>query len=91
MKKLKNFIQAILLPMLLTACASTNVITVDKVIVPEITFPTFPLADSMKDNKDGTVSVPAEWLVRLEEYHIKIQETEENYNGYKEIYEKFYE
>lgn len=76
--------------MLLTACASTEPIVVEKMVVPEITFPTFPLADSMTDNKDGTVSVPSEWLVRLEEYHIRINSTEDYYNGLKEIYENVY-
>lgn len=76
--------------MLLTACASTEPIIVEKMVVPEITFPTFPLADSMTDNKNGTVSVPSEWLVRLEEYHIRINSTEEYYNGLKEVYENFY-
>lgn len=76
--------------MLLTACVSTEPIIVEKVVVPELTFPIFPLADSMTDNKDGTVSVPSEWLVRLEEYHIRINSTEEYYNGLKEIYESFY-
>ena len=76
--------------MLLTACVSTEPITVEKVVVPAIVFPIFPLADSMTDNKDGTVSVPSEWLVRLEEYHIRINSTEEYYNGLKEVYENFY-
>lgn len=77
--------------MLLTACVSTEPIIVEKVVVPELTFPIFPLADSMTDNKNGTVSVPSEWLVRLEEYHIRINSTEEYYNGLKEIYEDFYD
>lgn len=81
----------ILSVMLLTACVSTEPIIVEKVVVPEITFPIFPLADSMTDNKNGTVSVPSEWIVRLEEYHIRINSTEDYYNGLKEIYEKFYE
>lgn len=76
--------------MLLTACVSTEPIIVEKVVVPEIVFPVFPLADKMTDNKNGTVSVPSEWIVRLEEYHIKINSTEEYYNGLKEIYEQFY-
>ena len=76
--------------MLLTACASTDPIVVEKVVVPEIVFPVFPLADKMTDNKNGTVSVPSEWIVRLEEYHIRINSTEEYYNGLKEIYEQFY-
>jgi hypothetical protein len=49
---------------------------VEKTIVPEISFPIFPLAENMTDNKDGTVTVPAEWVVLLEEYHIRIMETE---------------
>ena len=51
--------------MLLTACQSTQVITVEKVTVPDIAFPVFPLAEKMTDNKDGTVTVPSEWIVRL--------------------------
>lgn len=85
-----NFILAMLLIMLLPACASTEFITVDKVIIPELDFPEFPVAGSMTNNRNGTVTVPADWLVKLEEYHIKIQETEDNYNGYKEIYARFY-
>ena len=91
MKRLMDFIMGILSVMLLTACVSTEPIIVEKVVVPEITFPIFPLADSMTDNKNGTVSVPSEWIVRLEEYHIRINSTEDYYNGLKEIYEKFYE
>lgn len=81
-----NFIVAILSLTLLTACASTEIITIEKTVVPSISFPIFPLAESMSDNKDGTVSVPYEWLVRLEEYHIMIEATEKTYNELKEIY-----
>lgn len=76
--------------MLLTACASTEPIIVEKVVVPEIVFPMFPLADKMTDNKDGTTLVPSEWIVRLEDYHIRISSTEAYYNRLKENYEKFY-
>lgn len=82
---------AILLSMLLVGCVSPEVVTVEKVVIPEIAFPTFPLSEEMTDNKDGTVTVSADWIVRLEEYHIKITATEENYAGLREIYEKFYE
>lgn len=75
--------------MLLTGCASTKII-VDKVFIPELTFPEFPLADEMKDNRNGTVSVPASWIVQLEDYHIRIQETEDKYLAQKEIYKRFY-
>ena len=76
--------------MLSMACQSTQVITVDKVVVPDIDFPAFPLAEKITDNKDGTATVPNEWLVRLEEYHIQILKTQDNYEGLKEIYENFY-
>lgn len=78
---------AILLTMLSTACQSTKVITVEKVIVPIIDFPDFPLAETMKNNKDGTVTVPATWILRMEEYHIRINETEKNYTSLKSLYE----
>lgn len=80
---------AILSAMLLTACVSPQIITVEKTEVPEITFPIFPLADGMVDNKDGSVSVPSEWLVRLEEYHIRIEETEKNYNDLRNMYRTY--
>ena len=79
---------AMLLIMLSTACRSTEVVTVEKTYVPELEFPKFPLADSMKNNKDGTVTVKAEWILLLEEYHIRIEETESNYNMLKELYEE---
>lgn len=90
MRKLKHCIPVILSLMLLVACQSTQVITVDKVVVPELTFPAFPLAEKITDNKDGTATVPSDWLVLLEEYHIRILQTQNNYEGLKEIYKNFY-
>lgn len=81
-----NFTAAMLSLMLLTACQSPQIVTVEKTIVPEISFPIFPLAENMTDNKDGTVTVPSEWVILLEEYHIRIMETEKNYNDLKEMY-----
>ena len=88
MRKLIHCMTAILSLTLLTGCASTEIITVEKTVVPEITFPVFPLSDEMTRNADGTVSVPGEWLVRLEEYHIRIGETQRNYEMLRELYEK---
>lgn len=65
-------------------------ITVEKVVVPDITFPIFPLAESMSRNGNGTTSVPDEWIVRLEEFRIRYKSTEDFYDGLREIYEKFY-
>lgn len=74
--------------MLLTGCVSTKIVTVEKTVVPELVFPIFPLAEKMTDNKDGTVTVPSEWVVRLMEYKIRIEETERDYNDLKYIYEE---
>lgn len=70
----------------LTGCRSVEVVTEERTRVPDVVFPEFPLALEIVDNKDGTVTAPAEWIVELEEYRIRIEETEKNYNDFKEIY-----
>ncbi|MBQ3981909.1 MAG: hypothetical protein II631_07695 [Treponema sp.] len=55
--------------------------------MPDLVFPVFPSLDSGVKNPDGTVSVSREWLVRLAEYRIRIEETEKNYNDIKALYE----
>ena len=72
-----------LLLMLLTACPSTRV--VEKTVVPYVEFPEFPLAEEMKQTEEG-VLVPNQWIVDLEEYHIKIEETEKVYKRLYELY-----
>ncbi len=69
--------------MLLIGCQSTN--TVEKTIVPYVEFPTFPLADEMKQTPEG-VLVPEEWIVQLAEYQIRIEETEKVYKRLYELY-----
>ena len=76
---------AMLLTTLLSSCVSNG--TREKVFVPDLVFPVFPSLDDEKKNSDGTVSVPNEWLVRLAEYRIRIEETEKNYNDIKALYE----
>ena len=75
-----------LLIMPLTACRSTKIVTEQEIVIPELDFPIFPLADQMINNRDGTVTVSADWIVRLEEYRIRIEETEKNYKMIKELY-----
>lgn len=70
--------------MLLTSCVSKTVV---KFIVPDVDFPIFPVADTMINNKDGTVTVDSEWVVKIAEYSIRIEETESNYKEIKELYE----
>lgn len=75
-----------LLTMLLTACRSTKVVTKQEVIIPELNFPIFPLDTNMKNNHDGTVTVSSDWIVRLEEFRIHYEETENDYKMIKELY-----
>ena len=85
MKRLVTCIAVIVLLTLLTSCVSN---TVTKFVVPNLDFPTFPLADTIEDNGDNTSTVDNQWLVRLAEYSIRIQETEDDYNDIKRLYEK---
>ncbi len=79
-----------LLATLLTSCASGRAEYIEKPYVPEISFPLFPALENGVENADGTVSVPAEWIVELAEYRIRIEETEKNYSGLKALYESGY-
>lgn len=69
------------------SCQTAKIEYVDKPVVPSISFPIFPaLTDAVK-NDDGSVTVSGDWLVRLAEYKIRIEETEQNYNDLKTLYE----
>lgn len=78
---------AILSAMLLMNCASARIEYVDKPVVPSIVFPIFPALTEATRNGDGTVTVNEDWIVRLAEYKIRIEETESNYNDLKALYE----
>ena len=56
--------------------------------MPEVVFPAFPELDGAIRNNDGTVSVSEDWLVKLAEYKIRIEETEKNYNEIKALYSR---
>lgn len=75
---------ATLLLMLLTSCVNN---TVYKTVVPDLDFPTFPLADVMTDNGNGTTAVDNGWIIRLAEFYIRYSETESDYKEIKELYE----
>ena len=75
---------ATLLITLLTSCVSN---TVYKTVVPDLDFPTFPLADVMTDNGNGTTAVDNGWIIRLAEFYIRYSETESDYKEIKELYE----
>ena len=60
----------------------------EKPVVPELVFPIFPpLNGAVRNKEEKTVAVPEEWIVRLKEYRIRIEETERNYNELKTLYE----
>lgn len=88
MRKSSIFILAMLLTTPFLGCRTAKVEYVEKPVVPEIAFPVFPvLSGAVRNREERTVSVPEEWIVRLEEYRIRIEETEKNYNEIKKIYE----
>lgn len=55
--------------------------------MPEIVFPIFPALSGAVRNDDGTVSVDADWIVRLAEYKIKIEAAEINYREMQKFLE----
>ena len=87
MRKSSIFILAMLSTTPFLGCRTTNIEYVEKPIVPEITFPVFPvLSGAVRNKEDRTVSVPEEWLVRLGEYRIRLEETEKTYTELKKTY-----
>ena len=77
---------AILSATLLTNCVSPKVEYIEKPYVPEIDFPIFPAIENF-ERKNGRVIVSEDWIVRLAEYKIRIEETEKNYSDLKALYE----
>lgn len=71
--------------MLLTSCQSAKTY-IDRPVVPELVFPVFPELSGAVRNADGTVTVSADWIVRLAEFRIRMDETEKNYNELKALY-----
>lgn len=72
---------------LLTSCKSSDPVPVYKTVITQTDFPTFPRADNIINNNDGTCTVPSEWIVKLAEYSIRIQEIENNYREIEQLYE----
>jgi len=68
------------------SCTSAKIEYIEKPVVPEINFPIFPELENGVLNEDGSVTVSADWIVRLAEYKIRIEETESNYNDLKALY-----
>lgn len=73
--------------MLLTGCVSPRIEYVEKPMVPALSFPVFPVLEGGEKKGDGTVSVPEEWIVRLSDYRIRIEETEKTYMDLKALCE----
>ena len=86
MRKLRNFMLATLAATLLTCCQSPRQVVVDKPYVPELVFPPFPALFGAERNKDGTVTVSEDWVIRLAEFRIRLEELEANYEGMKALF-----
>lgn len=71
---------------LLTCCQSTKTTYIDRPVLPELVFPVFPELSGAVRNADGTVTVGVDWIVRLAEFRIRLDETEKNYNELKALY-----
>lgn len=73
----------------LGGCHTVRIEYVDRPVVPEVVFPAFPVLEgAVRDREARTVTVPEEWIVRVEEYHIRILETEKTYGEIKELCEE---
>ncbi len=67
-------------------CQSERIEYIEKPYIPELNFPVFPILADAQKNIDGTVSVSGDWIMRLAEYKIRIEETEKTYNDLKALY-----
>lgn len=78
-----------LLIMLLSTCQSTQLITIEKTVIPELNFPIFPEpAESVERNKKNkTITVPDTWYVQIDDFRIRYECLEADYNGLKLLYE----
>ena len=80
---------ALMLSALTLPCQSCKTVGTEaqKVVVPEIDFPAFPVLVGSVKNENGTVSVPWIYLIRLAEYKIRIEETENTYRDLRAMYQ----
>lgn len=70
----------------LMSCATPTVVETARVVVPDLVFPPFPdLAGG--EAVEGGVIVPNDYVIRLAEYRVRIEETERNYLQIKGLYE----
>ncbi len=68
--------------MLLVGCQSTQIKYI--VIVPELDYPIFPTTDDIVNNRNGTCTVPSDWIVKIKEFHIEYERLEKDYTKIKE-------
>ena len=70
--------------MQLMSCQST---TIYKTVVPELTFPDFPICNDIVQNSNETCTVPNEWIIQLSLYKIRIEQLQKTYNAVKNHFE----
>lgn len=64
----------------LMSCASP---TVEKPYVPELAFPAFPPIETAESG----VTVSEDWVIRLAEFRIRLEEIEADYGEFKKIHD----
>ena len=77
-------ITATLIPLCLSCTTTQKTI---ETVVPDIAFPAFPSLDGAHAVSATETAVPNDWLFKLAEYKIRIEETEKNYIDLKNLYE----
>lgn len=68
--------------MLSVGCQSKKV---NEPITPNVIsldFPVYPITDWIKDNRDGTCTVPSQWIIDLAEFEILYEKVIADYNFY---------
>ena len=74
--------------MFLTSCVSTpKTEIVHEVIVPELDFPDFPLADSLEYVGENRVEGDFQYFIDLAVFCIKYRNLQADYNEIKALYE----
>lgn len=77
---------AIPLITLLMSCASGKVVYKDRIVVPSVNYPEFPVLEDAEREKNNRVSVPDSYIVRLAEFKIRYEECVKTYTELRAVY-----
>lgn len=68
--------------MLSVGCQSKKVNEPITQNVISLDFPVYPITDWIKDNSDGTCTVPSQWIIDLAEFEIYYEKVIADYKNY---------